>query len=229
MTTIRIIAVIPYYQHSFTFRGESLTTQSGTVSATAWQDRKVVMAMFTNCDPQMITSVLRQQSDGNRQEVPSPHAITSYNKFMGGVDRGDQLRGYYRCRVKSRKFYKYIFYFIIDVAITNAYILHQGWSGSNKLNIKNFRAQLAKEIIGEYCTRRRAGHGSSFVKPLPICHFPTKIPETFPGQRKRGRCTYCSQRDKRTDSQWFCQECSIWLCHTGTESDCFMLWHKNKI
>ena len=42
---------------------------------------------------------------------------------MGGVDRGDQLRGYYCCRTKSRKFYKYIFYFLLDVAITNAFIL----------------------------------------------------------------------------------------------------------
>ena len=28
---------------------------------------------------------------------------------MGGVDRGDQVRGYYSCRTKCRKFYKFIF------------------------------------------------------------------------------------------------------------------------
>ena len=91
--------------------------------------------MYTNNDPQSVTSILRQQSDGSKEEVECPLALKSYNKYMGGVDSGDQLRGYYRCRVKSRKFYKYIFYFLI----TNAFILHQGWSGiSNEIPIKKY-------------------------------------------------------------------------------------------
>ena len=93
--------------------------------------------MMSNRDPQSVTSILRQQSDGSKEEVECPLALKSYNKYMGGVDRGDQLRGYYRCRVKSRKFYKYIFYFLIDVA--NAFILHQGWLGiSNEIPIKKY-------------------------------------------------------------------------------------------
>ncbi len=59
---------------------------------------------------------------------------------MGGVDRGDQLRG---CR---RKFYKYIYYFLFDVAITNSYILHKNFTSNATIrNIKQFRLQLAKE------------------------------------------------------------------------------------
>ena len=42
---------------------------------------------------------------------------------MGGVDRGDQLRGYYHVRLKCVKNYKYIFWFLFEVAVTNAYIL----------------------------------------------------------------------------------------------------------
>ena len=84
------------------------------------------MMMYTNSNPQSVTSILRQQSDGRKEEVECPLAFKSYNKYMGGVDRGDQLRGYYRCKVKSRTFYKYIFYFIIGVAITNAFIPYPG-------------------------------------------------------------------------------------------------------
>ena len=54
--------------------------------------------------------------------VPCPASIIAYNKFMGGVDCGDQLRGYYRCRSKSGKFYKCIFFFLFDVTITNTCI-----------------------------------------------------------------------------------------------------------
>ena len=84
------------------------------------------MIIYTNSDTRSVTSVLRQQSDGSKEDVECPLALKFYNKYMGGEDKGDQLRGYYWCRVKSRTFYKYLFYFLIDVAITNAFILHQG-------------------------------------------------------------------------------------------------------
>ena len=188
-----------------------------------------MMMMYTNSDPQSVTSILRQQSDGSKEEVECPLALKSY-KYMGGVDRGDQQRGYYRCKVKSRKFYKYIFYFLIDVAITNAFILHQGWSGSsNKIPIKKFRIELAKEIIGGYCSRRRGGCNGALIKPLPVSHFPVKKLSTS-HKLQRGRCTKCSQYQKRSDTHWYCQECGVWLCHTGTESTyCFLSWHKNII
>ena len=35
--------------------------------------------------------------------------------MMGAVDYSDQLHGYYSCRTKSRKFYKYnIYHFLLD-------------------------------------------------------------------------------------------------------------------
>ena len=71
------------------------------------------MIMYTNSDPQCVTSVPRRQTNGSRKEVSCPLAITSYNKNMAAVDKGDQSRGYYHCRIKSRKFYKYIYYFLL--------------------------------------------------------------------------------------------------------------------
>ena len=210
-----------------------MTVQEGKVVASAWLDRKVVMVMSTNTQPESMGTVHRRQKDGSRQEVPCPEAIINYNKYMGGVDRGEQLRGYYRCRVKSRKFYKYIFYFLLDVAITNAYVLYSGWSPRPQAVkcIKTYRMKLAHELIGDYCTRRRAGRVGSSLVPLPLLHFSVKLPPATPSQRKRGRCAYCmSVHSKRTHTQWFCQECDKWLCHDGYEqSDCFLLWHKRRL
>ena len=88
------------------------------MTASAWKDRKVVTVLSTNTQPTATGTVLWRQKDGSQIPVPYPEAINSYNEFMGWVDRGDQLRGYYSCRTKNRKFYKYImFYFLLDVAI----------------------------------------------------------------------------------------------------------------
>ena len=138
------------------------------------------MLMYTNnSDLQCVTSVPRRQTNGSRAEVSCPLAITSYNKNLAAVDKGDLSRGYYHCSIKSRKFiniyiYIYIYYYLFDVTITNAFILDRGWSGATEITIKQFRIQLAKELIGGYCSRYRAGYNGSLIKPLPFSHFPRR-------------------------------------------------------
>ena len=203
------------------------------MSATAWLDRKVVNIMATNCQPGDSGSVLRGTQDGTRIAVACPQSVILYNTYMGGVDRGDQLRGYYRCRIKSRKFYKYIFYFLLDVAITNAFILvKHHTSGGSKMSIKDFRLKLASELIDDYCSRRRRGRtSSSAIRPLPLRHFPVKIDlESNPAKRKRGNCAHCRQtKHSRMNTSWFCRECSVWLCHSGDTDDCFLQWHTHNM
>ena len=218
------------YMETILHSGESKTLQRGKVSASVWMDNKLVTVMSTNTQPTATGSVLRRQRDGSRTSVPCPEAVISYNSSMGGVDRGDQLRGYYNCRTKSRKFYKYIFYFLLDVSITNAFILWKNFGSATGMTLKEFRLRLAEQLIGDYCSRRRAGRGGGAIRPLPLMHFPLKVQDDTTGASKRGRCARCHQtRHKRTDSSWFCRECNVWLCHSGVpETDCFFLWHKNR-
>ena len=184
--------------------------------------------MSSTSQPTASGEVLRRHRDGTHTVVPCPQPIVMYNEHMGGVDRGDQLRGYYSCRTKSRKFYRYIFYFLLDVAITNAFILHKHYSNSPQTSLKDFRVQLATELIGDYCSRKRPGRQGSQQRSLPLRHFPIKLPSDVPDKRKLGRCTRCSKAHQRSDTQWYCQECGVWLCHSGVStSDCFLQWHKN--
>ncbi len=120
---------IHIHTHTHT-RGDYKTVQCGRVAVTSWQDRKVVRAMSTAHDPTLRSNVLRRQRDGSRIQVPCPVMIKDYNAYMGGVDSGDQARGYYRMRTKFRKFYMYIYTFLLDVAITNAQKLHKHHSQS---------------------------------------------------------------------------------------------------
>ena len=189
--------------HNLLFnRGESVTVQAGKVTASAWMDRKTVMVMSTNNQPSANGTVSRKQRDGSSLEVPCPASIISYNKFMGGVDRGDQLRGYYRCRSKSRKFYKYIFFFLFDVAITNTYILLKSSGSCPFKDFKSFRLQLAKDLIGEYCSRRRRGRGGTVIHPLPFRHFPIRLDNDGP-RRPRGTCAlHRDVHHRRVSTTW---------------------------
>jgi hypothetical protein len=212
----------------FYCRGEFATLQRRELVAHAWKDNKQVMVMSTNSQPTSRGLVMRKTNDGSRISITCPESIILYNQFMGGVDKGDQLRGYYRCRVKTRKFYKYIFFFLLDVAITNSFILYRGSTNGKTKTIKEFRILLSQELIGDYVSRRRPGRLSHPIKNLPIMHFPVRL-RGEGSNSKRGKCGYCSKsKKKRTDTTWYCNDCQMWLCHTGQEeTDCFLSWHKN--
>ena len=57
-------------------------------------------------------------------EVKQPMTIKDYNRYMGGVDRGDQLiNKYHHGLRKTNKFWKTLFLRMIDISRENAYIL----------------------------------------------------------------------------------------------------------
>ena len=62
------------FKYKFRTYGESKTVQKGPVSATAWQDRKVVMAMAINCQPSAVGEVQRRKLDGSVSHV---HRLSS--------------------------------------------------------------------------------------------------------------------------------------------------------
>ena len=111
--------------------------------------------------------------------VTCPDAIVKYNSHMGGVDRNDQLRGYYNIQIKSRKYYKYLFYAAMDVAITNSFIMSKFFPNLKKKHLKDVRIELAKQLIGNYNTKKRKGRQSQFqpVAGFSSMHFPTKAQE----------------------------------------------------
>ena len=213
-------------------RGEYVFCQSNDLVALVWKDKKPVTFLSTLASPVEVTSVRRRKKDGSELDVSCPKAVKLYNEFMSGVDKGDQQRGYYRVRCKSRKNYKYIFYFIFDTCITNAHILSK-YSPStiipSKDNMKHFRLQLASKLIGTYMSRKRAGRPRSTQMEPPtsqmrLDHYPSH------GGKSR-RCRYCiSHRipSRRSETVWVCQSCpgKPSLCLSG-QGDCFKLWHQN--
>ena len=156
---------------------------------------------------------------GSRVLLSCPQAIVDYNKHMGGVDVGDQYRGYCQVRTKSRKFYRYIFWFLFEICILNSYILHRDWASTDrKGTYLDYRVALAEQLIGDYSSRKRRGRPPSsnvpIAKRMPVSH--------FPGKTAKGRCALCKDRH----TVWYCSQCDKRLCHTGSkDADCYLRYH----
>lgn len=84
-------------------RGESVYRQQGNIVITVWKDKKLVSFISTQCDVRGNETVRRKQKDGTYIKVPTIPAVTLYNKYMGGVDRSDQMRQYYETLRRAKK------------------------------------------------------------------------------------------------------------------------------
>ncbi len=125
-------------------------------------------------------------------------------------------------------FNKYIVNFLVGVAISNAYIFYRLATQKGATSLKKFHELVAIQLIGDYCSRKKPGRISYLVKPLPITHFPQKRHDS-PGT-KRGHYVVCQEKKRRRYTPWFCSSCGVWLCHQGSSTDCFLLFHtKNSI
>ncbi len=163
---IKIIILTHTHTHTHTFlsvdnleRGEHIFRQKGNVVVAVWKDKKPIHLMSSNCSPTGDTQVRRKQKDGRIRFFPCPPSLVAYNSYMAGVDKADQLRGYYKVRSKSRKFHKYIFWFLFDTCVVNTFILMKKFCPATDNTpteaLKSFRVRLAEQLIGDYNSRQR--------------------------------------------------------------------------
>ena len=203
-------------------RGDFDVRQDGNVCVTVWQDSRPVTFMSSGHNPAHTKVVQRKKHDGSVVSVDCPLCIVDYNRFMGGVDTGDQYRQYYHVRVKSRKSYKYFFWFLFEVCVFNSFILskHAPTCTHNK-SFLLFRQQLARELIGDYNTRKRKSITRTVIHHDLVCnaqHYPSNL-----GSDKRGLCKlYGCHRQ----TVWYCSTCDMRLCHKGKDGDCFAKHHE---
>ena len=119
--------------------GQKVISQKGNVMFTKWNDNRDVSILSTNRNPLAADIVVNRNND---QQVTKPAVVDMYNKNMGRVDLADQLlRQYYSVGRSSRRWYRYIFWFLVDLSICNSFILFNNYrlgQGQGKVKQLNF-------------------------------------------------------------------------------------------
>jgi len=163
---------------------------NGPLLAVTWFDRKYVFFLSTTHQAETTTpcTIQRRNQDGSRVDVPCPPLLIDYQQFMRGVDRGDQMVGYYNIARRSRKWWKQCFSYLVECSLLNAYVLdciafpsdHQQ-RGRNKSDFLSFRLKVAQQLIAGFSSRKKAGRPRSAeydnltrLNPL-LGHWPTRV------------------------------------------------------
>lgn len=214
------------------------TTDGVDLSAIACYGNKVVylLSTFVGSKPEM--EVKRYfASEKKHKMIPCPKAIKTYNQHMGGVDLLDSLLGYYRIKIRSKKWYLRIFFHMLDLTLVNAWLLYKRNTGE-KLALKDFKACVAEGLCHAGKPVRKRGRPFSDVQNL------------LEEKKARGSAAVMPTRDVRLDNighlpNWLetrqrckmptckgftyvsCEKCKVTLCFHKNKN-CYKMFHSNE-
>ena len=108
---------------SFSLRGdETWAFRSGSLLCVAWRaasKKKPLVMLSSDCAHEMVTVRSRHTTQ------QKPLAVNRYNYSMNGVDRADQYTVYYSFVRRSIKWWRKVFFWLMEVAVVNSYILYK--------------------------------------------------------------------------------------------------------
>ena len=77
--------------------------------------------------------------------VIKPEMIVDYSRYMGGVDKFDQYRNYYPSGHHAKKWWKVLFFNLLDMAITNSYICYK--NNHENVSLLDFKDKIVNELF----------------------------------------------------------------------------------
>ncbi|XP_063971496.1 piggyBac transposable element-derived protein 4-like [Lytechinus pictus] len=201
------------------------------VTVTRWKDKRDVYLISTNNDG---SDGQKSRTKFRRDErISIPTVIQDYNAEMGGVDHADQLRSYYNVGRTGRRWWKYLMWGLLNIAMVNAYIL---WelstrphpSNCRSWSLKAFKLALIHQLGDGFSSRKRRSSADGdrpiekvVAKDVIIGHSLVAF-----GDRKKV-CMQCKKAGRKAPSgesvqtKFGCTGCRLNLC----KNPCFNEWH----
>ena len=191
----------------------------------AAKKKKPVVMLSTECSAASID--VRSRATGNI--LSKPVVINEYNYSMNGVDKADQFTVYYSFIRRSKKWWRKLFFWLVEVAIVNSYILYR-LSTQSPLTHLQYRRRLVDALASHHriTAPPRPHAGRPHACPLnPTGGDPARLNKQphYLGKRELQDCLVCSNRPagKRRRSKFYCKSCTSHpaLCPT----ECFERYH----
>lgn len=202
------------------------TFKDAALTIVKWNDSKAFYVISSAHTPGATVPVSRLVKHV-RTLVPCPESVADYNKYMGGVDKQDQMTATYRADKRSVKWWRKVATWILETAVFNAYIAYKIEMGNDNPHktYKSFFAALAYEMLmmndnprgAAPYKRPRASSGepatakaAAAIGALPEDRYPTnglhafakKVYAKDAAKDNRQRCIICD-----TKTEWACEGC----------------------
>lgn len=155
---------IPKRDERRTERGTYAWRQNAELLAMSWFDKRPVYFIstihmpYSDMESKALLNVVRHQPDGTEIRVPCPPAVVDYQVHMRAVDHGDQMMSLINAAHKSRKAWKKLFCYGLEVAKFNSYLVENHFqtharAGKHDRNYLEFTLELCHGLIKEQSFR----------------------------------------------------------------------------
>jgi hypothetical protein len=215
-----------------------------------WMDSSAVQLSATHVGVEPVSTLRRWDRKKHQYvQVPCPAIVREYNQHMGGVDLFDMLMALYRVDHKSTKWYRRIFFWALNVAAVNGWLLYKrhcqqtGKPGREQLDLLGFTSSVSQSLLmidklPAAITQTRRGRP---LKPEPTSD---ALNDARPAKKQRKastsvneisrydhmghypqhcepkqRCKLCGQYVRMK-----CIKCNCCLCVTK-DRNCFLAYH----
>jgi hypothetical protein len=214
--------------------------RESNVLAIQWVDNKAV-SLLTSIDSANEKAVARRRTKVGgvfeRVDVDKPYAFYRYNQYMNAVDRSDQMLACHNVSRKCYRWWKTLFFHLVDMAVVNGFLLFQQHRASDPdnpalqrrstYNIVDFREEIVRQICGLAEYDRPPVYEAVQAVPRHDQFCVVHMPKTA---EKRKHCVVCYA--KGLGQRFVYTYCSAPQCnnkhmHVGAKFDCFEVWHSS--
>ena len=210
----------PCAKHKLRF-GEIARAQRSQLVFTKWHDKRDVAFLSINVSPDEPSRPVPRIHNRQNVNIEKPRVSDVYTAHMGGVDRADQLRSFYCSGWQSKKWYRYIFWFLFNVSVCNAFVLESEHIGSKRESVY-FKLDLAQQLIDGFSQQKRKRR-SNEVPPNHAVPQDQHVSVCIEGRKRK--CVQCIESGRRTpngykvETRYECSICKVALCRTGCDND----------
>ena len=160
------------------------TMKNKNLIITKYHDRKIVYLMSTVENATLMPS--GEVNPRNGEALHRPSLVVTYDKYMGGVDRSDQMVSYATFNSRTLKWWKRVFFHVVSLAVLNSYSVYKTVCQDRAPMLhRSFRKKLVQDLVQSGSMQnvpgmsvRSPGRPSTASEPLQRLqgqHFPEKI------------------------------------------------------
>ena len=178
------------------------------------KDNKRQIQLASNC-----YDIQKRKYKNKKNKIQLKHEmIAYYNLTKSGVDLIDSATQVYKTQRKTNKWWKAVFFYLLDVTLNNCCIIYYSSNKYHELNERNkalmFRRKLIEQFVNIY-NKCQITNTIGFVKEIHIL-----IPEG----KWHKQCFNClrEKKEKINKTKFMCNICRLSLC-----KDCFIFLHEN--
>lgn len=199
-------------------------SEENDIILVAWRDKKAKKPRIM-VSTDAAADIIQVQS--RRGHTEKPAIIHKYNMAMNGCDMADQAVAYYGVHERrSTKWWKKIFFWLIEVMQFNSHILYTlSHPNQPRTELRIFKDKIIKEMQSAIVSLNAITPEPEPAQPVQVERHNAKKMHLIEYVDDDRNCVYCSKPTDRKRTKFVCSGC-LDRPHLHPKH-CFMLYHKS--